>query len=398
MVHCRIFNRNFSSKNSLNSHNSRFHKGRDSPTRDSPTRDSSTRDSPTRDSPTRDSTPRDSPTKKRQHINEDISNESGSENDQNFKRSKPLASNDPNDEKFSKLVRVAARLIKEVKQVPTTFSKVGEDMAKVINRVDKNEKNIHKEMVLKEMKGSGIDMEMKRFYHKMKDQIPNLFNEVKEIKSMVDINERYRIFDEELNRQKTLKKEIKQIEKSFIDVLEIRKLFDENNKEAMMFKIKELKNALKVALIILELSEEQKQLLGNLYNSSRLEAIDLLDVHFNNLKVIFEHFPMDEDLKYFAKIVIERHAADNEDMSEDESGEDADDEDTSDAESGKHDSTDEDSDASLNENDDQDNDESTKENDDQVSEVSTIVNDDQDNEFSMNENDDEDSEESENDV
>ena len=90
------------------------------------------------------------------------SEESEDENEVIVKRKKK----DSNDEIISKLGRVVAKLIKEMKHVHRTFTKLDEDMDKVEDQVDENKRNISRERMFKQMDGSEIHMEMKRFYQK----------------------------------------------------------------------------------------------------------------------------------------------------------------------------------------------------------------------------------------
>ena len=71
----------------------------------------------------------------------------------------------------SKLVRYVAGLIREMKQVSENFSEIEKDMDEVEDKINENKRNINREIMFKQMIGSGIDMQ--RFYPKswMKIQI-----------------------------------------------------------------------------------------------------------------------------------------------------------------------------------------------------------------------------------
>ena len=100
-------------------------------------------------------------TRKRSHSS-DVSEESESDNDAKIKRTK-INDDKISDEIGQKLVRVVAKLIKDVNQIRTTFGKVAKDIDKAEDKIDKNKRNISRERMFKQF-GSGIHVEMKRFY------------------------------------------------------------------------------------------------------------------------------------------------------------------------------------------------------------------------------------------
>ena len=120
--------------------------------------------------------------KRKRSISSDISDESESDNDGKVKRTKTKKSinEESTDEIVTKLVNVAAGLIKdlqqvskklnnletEIKEVHGTFRKVDKDMDKVEDKIDENKRNINREKMFHQMSGGGIHMEMKRFYQK----------------------------------------------------------------------------------------------------------------------------------------------------------------------------------------------------------------------------------------
>ena len=57
----------------------------------------------------------------------------------------------------------------EMEEVHGTFRKVDKDMDKVEDKIDENKRNINREKMFHQMSGSGIHMEMKRFYQKIMD-------------------------------------------------------------------------------------------------------------------------------------------------------------------------------------------------------------------------------------
>ena len=105
----------------------------------------------------------------------DVSEESESDDDAKVKRIKTKESNDDkiSDEINHKLVRVVAKLIKEVNQIRTTFGEVAKDIDRAEDKIDENKRNINREKMFQQV-GSGIHMEMKRFYQKIMDENPNL--------------------------------------------------------------------------------------------------------------------------------------------------------------------------------------------------------------------------------
>ena len=224
------------------------------------------------------------------------SEESDSDTEPIVKRTKTIESN---DEKISKLFRVVAKLIKEINQVQGTFSKVAKDMDKVEDKADENKRNINRERILKQV-GSGIDTEMKRFYHKIMNKNPNLIKDIKETKKTVDSIQQHTFFKEYLKENDKLKKELIKLEEYFINAMEIKQLLN-GTVDDIRFKIKELKNATHVAKTILELSEDEELILKVIIYSSKIQVMDLLDEWFHNIKFIFDRLPSDEDLKNIAK-------------------------------------------------------------------------------------------------
>ena len=57
------------------------------------------------------------------------------------------------------------------------------------------------------MNGGGIDIEMKRFYHKIMDENPNLIKDIKETQKTVDAIQQHTYFKEYLKDNDKLKKE-----------------------------------------------------------------------------------------------------------------------------------------------------------------------------------------------
>ena len=162
---CTFCNKIYATKRSLASHKSKFHKTLNK----------------TSSNTSEDNIPayREKISRKRSYSSE----ESEDENEAIVERKKSKYSN---DEIISKLTRVAAKLIKEVNQIHTTFGEVAKDIDKAEDKIDENKRNISREMTFKEMNGGGLHMEMKRFYQKIMDETPNLLKDVKETKKTVD--------------------------------------------------------------------------------------------------------------------------------------------------------------------------------------------------------------------
>ena len=286
------------------------------------------------------------------------SEESESDNNVKVKKIKIKKSiNEESDgETISKLVRVVAKLIKDVNRIHTTFGKVAKDIDKAEDKIDENIRNISREITFKEMNGGGIDMEMKRFYQKIMDENPNLIKDVKETKKTVDAIQQHKFFKEYLKEDDKIKKNIMEMEECFINAMEIRKLFNDHDIDEMKFKIKKLQNAAQVAKVILELSEIESLMLKTIIYSSKIQVMDLLDEWFIYLRLIFDRLPSDEDLKHEAKKFAKEYKLDKEKESKNELGEDTDDQATETSESDSEDADDEASKESKSDNEDNFND------------------------------------------
>ena len=211
-----------------------------------------------------------------------------------------------------------------MKQVHATFSKFDKDIDKVEDQIDENKQEINRQKMFKQMTGSGIHMEMKRFYQKIMDENPNLIKDIKETKKSVDALQEHSFFKDYLKETNKVKKNIMEMEECFIDAMEIRKLFN-GDIEEINFKFKELQNAAQVANEILELSEIESLMLKAIIYSSKIQVMDLLDEWFIYLRSIFNRLPSDEDLKKKAKELTQEYKLIKEEEMENESGEDADD-------------------------------------------------------------------------
>ena len=109
-----------------------------------------------------------------------------------------------------------------MEQVHGAFGKVAKDMNKLkIKQMKTNETLIEKKK-FHQMGGSGIHMEMKRFYQKIMDENSNLIKDLKETQKTVDVIQQHTFFKEQLKETDKLKKEIINIEKSFINAMEIK--------------------------------------------------------------------------------------------------------------------------------------------------------------------------------
>ena len=174
--------------------------------------------------------------------------------------------------------------------------------------------------MFKEMIGSGIDMDMKRFYQKIMDENPNLIKDIKETMKSVDVIQEHTFFKEEIKEADKIKKKIMEIEECFINSMEIRNLFKRDMIEDMKFKIKKLQNAAQVAKAMVEMSEEEQLMLSVITHSSKIKVMDLLDEWFYDIKSIFDRLPSDEDLKYKAKEITKEYKLAKENETKDESG------------------------------------------------------------------------------
>ena len=135
-VQCPLCNKSFANKNSLYTHKNKYHANMDENEK----------------------------TIKRHYSSEDMSEQSEDESTVHFKRMKTEKSH---NETVSKLVRVVAGLIREMKQVSKNFREIGKDMDEVEDKINENKRNINREIMFnKQMDGSGIDMDIKRFYKK----------------------------------------------------------------------------------------------------------------------------------------------------------------------------------------------------------------------------------------
>ena len=151
---CYICNKSYANKASLATHKSRYHIAYDNNSNES------------------------EKTRKRYRSNEDLSEQSDDENEVSLKK---LKAEESNNEIIPKLVRAVSGLItdmeqvsktfdkveKGMKQIPITFSKIAKDMDEVEDKIYENKRNITREKMIKQMTGSGINMEMKRFYGKI---------------------------------------------------------------------------------------------------------------------------------------------------------------------------------------------------------------------------------------
>ena len=330
---CPFCNKTYANKRSLASHKSRFHKTLDK----------------TSNNTSEDNIPafREKITRKRSYSSE----ESEDENEAIVERKKSKYSD---DERISKLTRVAAKQIKEVNQIHTTFGKVAKDMDKAEDKIYENRRNVSREMTFKEMNGGGLHMEMKRFYQKIMDENPNLIKDVKETKKTVDAIQQHKFFKESLKEDDKIKKNIMEMEECFINAMEIRQLF-KGNIDEMKFKIKELQNAAQVAKAILELSEIENLMLKTIVYSSKIQVMDLLDEWFIYLRLIFNRLPSDENLKDEAKKFAKEYKLDKEETKIDLGG-DTDDQATETSESDSEDADDEASEKSESDNVDNHND------------------------------------------
>ena len=153
-------------------------------------------------------------------------------------------------EKFDKMEKV-------VKQIPTAFSTIAKDMDDVEDKIDENKRNINRERLFKEMSGSRIEFEMKRFYEKIMEDNPRLVEDIKELKLDNYMIGKHKIFKEELKEMNKLKENLIEIEECFINAMEIKNLFNENGGD-IKFNIRKLQNAAKIAKSILKLSEKNR--------------------------------------------------------------------------------------------------------------------------------------------
>ena len=345
---CYICNKPYANKASLAAHKSRYHKTRDNNSNE--THQSFGNDIPKfGENPNNDNLSESSENiedntkmKKRSHSSE----ESDTDNEVIVKRTKTKESN---DEIVSKLVRVVAKLIKEMKQVHSAFGEVAKDIDKVEDQVDENKRNISSEIVFKQMDGSGLHMEMKRFYQKIMDENPNLIKDIKETKKSVDALQEHSFFKDYLKETNKVKKNIMIMEECFINAMEIRKLFN-GDIEEINFKVKELQNAAQVANRILELSQIESLMLKAIMYSSKIQVMDLLDEWFIYLRLIFDRLPSDEDLKKKAKELTQEYKLIKEEKIENELGEDVDDQTSETSESDSEDADDEASEKSESDN------------------------------------------------
>jgi hypothetical protein len=289
---------------------------------------------------------------KKRTYSSDGSEESESDKNVKVKRIKIKKSiNEESDgETISKLVRVAAKLIKDVNRIHTTFGKVAKDIDKAEDKIDETKRNISREMTFKEMNGGGIDMEMKQFYQKIMDENPNLIKDVKETKKTVDAIQEHKFFKEYLKEDDKIKKNIMEMEECFINAMEIRKLFNDHDINEMKFKIKKLQNAAQVAKAILELSDIESLMLKTIIYSSKIQVMDLLDEWFIYLRLIFNRLPSDEDLKHEAKNFAKEYRLDKEKELKNEPGEDTDGQTSETSESDSEDADDEASEKSESDN------------------------------------------------
>ena len=92
---------------------------------------------------------------RKRSLSSDGSEESESDKNVKVKRIKIKKSiNEESDgETISKLVRVVAKLIKDVNRIHTTFGKVAKDIDKAEDKIDENIRNISREITIKEMNG-----------------------------------------------------------------------------------------------------------------------------------------------------------------------------------------------------------------------------------------------------
>ena len=128
-VECSICNKSFANKGSLYSHKYRYHPNMDKTS-----------------SGEKNLTFMD-----RRYENQ--SDESNSENEVDIKRKKTKKSinEDFSDEIVQKLIRVVAKLIKDMDQVHATFSKLDKDMDEVDDQIDENKRSIAKKKCLSKL-------------------------------------------------------------------------------------------------------------------------------------------------------------------------------------------------------------------------------------------------------
>ena len=124
IVECSICNKSFANKGSLYSHKYRYHSNMDKTSNGD----------------------KSSTFVDRRYENQ--SDESDSENEFDIKRRKTKKSD---DETVLKLLRVVAKLIKDMDQVHATFSKLDKDMDKVEDQIDENKRSITKEKCLSKL-------------------------------------------------------------------------------------------------------------------------------------------------------------------------------------------------------------------------------------------------------
>ena len=326
---CPFCNKIYANKRSLASHKSQFHK-----TMNKTSNNTSEDNIPTY---------REKISRKRTYSSE----ESEDENEAIVERKKSKYSN---NETISKLTRVVAKLIKEVNQIHTTFGEVAKDIDKAEDKIDENKRNISREITFKDMNGGGIDIEMKRFYHKIMDENPNLIKDVKETKKTVDAIQQHKFFKEDLKEDDKIKKNIMEMEECFINAMEIRQLFNDHDIDNIKFKIKELQNAAQVAKAILELSEIENLMLKTIIYSSKIQVMGFLDEWFIYLRLIFDRLPSDDDLKDVAKNFTKEYKLAKEEELKNESGEDTDGQTSESSESDSEDADDEASEKSESDN------------------------------------------------
>ena len=137
-VECSICNKTYANKSSLYSHKNKYHQNMDKNSNDrkvllpNPTIMDGNR---------------------KRSRSSDISEASESDNDVKVKRIKTEESDDDkfNEEINQKLVRVVAKLIKEVNQMHITVGKVVEDIDKAGDKIDENKRNITRERMFKQI-------------------------------------------------------------------------------------------------------------------------------------------------------------------------------------------------------------------------------------------------------
>ena len=221
-------------------------------------------------------------TKKRYRSDEALSEESEIDHERYIKRAKSVDDNETSrddkkveslEKKIVTLEKVVAGLVRNIKKVPTEFRKVRED----------------------------VDKELENYYRKYTEQLPTLFEQIIEVQRNFDkLIKNHRDFKEDLMRKdpKVIRKDVENMETVFNNSLEIRNLFKDNKYDIIKFKIKKLRNAaLTASKGLADVTEKERELLGDLSKASIFEAKNLLEQHYITLKSIFITLPPYENVK-----------------------------------------------------------------------------------------------------